>query len=257
MLLSINNISKQPQPPKNGKAYRRQKYAADTVTTHRAVEKHSAIVTTISPTSLIRTILPDEFRCTLKYCSSKNSYTTGASGVVGGVNSYQMNGLYDPDATGIGHQPYGFDQVTPFYSVYSVLNWRAVTTVTGVDDTSTYLAWLIRPNNSATVLAGDTLEQVSEYDETNFAMLGMGSSGVPFQQFNLPLVNLPKLEGLSKDAYLGNTGYRAGVTANPGAGPYFAVGIGNANGLSAKVATITVEIFFDAVFQGRKSTPQS
>lgn len=36
-------------------------------------------------------------------------------------NAFSMNSLYDPDYTGVGHQPYGFDQWGALYQYYTVL----------------------------------------------------------------------------------------------------------------------------------------
>lgn len=36
-------------------------------------------------------------------------------------NKFSLNGLYDPDISGIGHQPYGFDQMMSLYNTYVVL----------------------------------------------------------------------------------------------------------------------------------------
>ncbi len=33
---------------------------------------------------------------------------------------FRLNSLYDPDLTGTGHQPYGFDQFAALYSRYKV-----------------------------------------------------------------------------------------------------------------------------------------
>lgn len=38
--------------------------------------------------------------------------------------SYRANSLYDPDFTGTGHQPIGFDQLMNFYNHYTVLGSR-------------------------------------------------------------------------------------------------------------------------------------
>lgn len=43
-----------------------------------------------------------------------------SSGAVGG-NVFRMNSVYDPDFTGLGHQPLYFDQFTPVYEKYVVL----------------------------------------------------------------------------------------------------------------------------------------
>ncbi len=222
----------------------------------RALERHTQQTLVVPPSQMLRSIFPDTLRRVLKYCSSK-SYTTGTSGIVGSTNTYRLNGLHDPDTTGVGHQPYGYDQLTPFYGVYTVVRAWAEITVSGVDDSSTYLAYMVQPSLSTTTLASSTLEQVSEYDEMNFIMLGQSSSGIPNQSIRLPKIDLPKLEGLSMESYLGNSNFRGSVGSNPSQGSQFVVGIGNAAGTSAKVATLTVELFFESVWQSRKSLPQS
>ncbi len=205
---------------------------------------------------MIRSILPDRYHCVFKYCSSKQ-YSSSTGGIVGSTNTFRLNGLHDPDVTGAGHQPYGYDQITPFYASYTVRRAWATITVTGVDDSSTFLAYMIQPQGSSTTLAGLTLEQVSEYDETNFVVLGQSSSGVPNQQVTIPLIDLPKLEGFSWPAYYGNSNYRASVGSNPSQGSQLVLGVGNAAGTTGKVATLTIEIFFDSYWEGRKSLPQS
>lgn len=234
----------------------RSRRPKNTIAQARAVEQHSSIVTTISPRTMLRTVLPDEFRATLKYCSHK-AYACSSTGLVGSTNTYACNGLFDPDLTGVGHQPYGYDQLTPFYGIYTVTRIRAVVTVTASDDSSNYLAWSWRAYNSPTILAGASLEFCSEFDEFNFAILGASSSGVPYQQFNLPAIDLPKLEGLTTSAYLGNPNYRAPTTSNPAATPFFTIGLGNTNGGNAKTAQITVELFYDCIFQSHKSVAPS
>ena len=56
-------------------------------------------------------------------------------GAVGIPASYvfSANGLYDPNITGIGHQPRGFDQLMALYDHYVVIGVRAILTVHGSD----------------------------------------------------------------------------------------------------------------------------
>jgi hypothetical protein len=46
--------------------------------------------------------------------------TNGAAGVFNSTQQYRLNSLYDPDHTGAGHQPYGYDQITAIYQKYKV-----------------------------------------------------------------------------------------------------------------------------------------
>lgn len=39
---------------------------------------------------------------------------------------YKANSAFDPDSTGTGHQPYGYDQLTPLFREYSVLSSKIV-----------------------------------------------------------------------------------------------------------------------------------
>jgi hypothetical protein len=62
--------------------------------------------------------LPDSTIRTLKYAAQ---FTINPA--VGTPQTYVFaaNGLYDPDVTGIGHQPYGLDQLMANYNHYEVL----------------------------------------------------------------------------------------------------------------------------------------
>ncbi len=43
---------------------------------------------------------------------------------VGGQYVFKLNGMFDPNTTGTGHQPYGFDQMLNIYQRYCVLRNR-------------------------------------------------------------------------------------------------------------------------------------
>ena len=45
----------------------------------------------------------------------------GAVGVCGSEKVYRLNSLFDPDLSGVGHQPYGYDQLMAIYQRYKVI----------------------------------------------------------------------------------------------------------------------------------------
>ncbi len=49
------------------------------------------------------------------------------------VRIYSANGLYDPDVTGIGHQPRGFDQIKTMYDHYHVLQSKITVDFSNLD----------------------------------------------------------------------------------------------------------------------------
>lgn len=62
--------------------------------------------------------LPSSKVVQMRYCE-----TFGLVSTVGALGSYEWsaNDLYDPNITGGGHQPYGFDQWSVFYTKFTVL----------------------------------------------------------------------------------------------------------------------------------------
>lgn len=57
------------------------------------------------------------------YCKLRYAFTAQQLGLVTGVINRQiwkMNGLFDPDTSGTGHQPYLYDQLSALYTRYRV-----------------------------------------------------------------------------------------------------------------------------------------
>lgn len=88
--------------------------------------------------------LPDRLCCNLLFTQSVALVGSPASG----SQVYRLNSLYDPDKSGVGHQPAQFDQLAALYDQYVVLSCiveaemynssstalRAVMVASGVDD---------------------------------------------------------------------------------------------------------------------------
>lgn len=70
--------------------------------------------------------LPSSLVTTLRY-RQQYSYDT-ASGLLGSY-SFRANSCFDPDYTGIGHQPMGFDQFAALFAHYTVLKSTIKVTV--------------------------------------------------------------------------------------------------------------------------------
>lgn len=64
-----------------------------------------------------RNPFPNRAIVKLKYCEGFNQ---NPSGVLRGRHLYSCNKLYDPNTTGIGHQPLGYDQYAQLYDMYWV-----------------------------------------------------------------------------------------------------------------------------------------
>lgn len=103
--------------------------------------------------------LPFKLVTNLSYHSN---YTTGAGGAAGAmtVRIYNAGGLYDPDYSGTGHQPLGFDQIMPMYDHYVVLG--ATIMVKAAPGTSTYNNTIVGVSGNAIVTLKTSAQDYQE-----------------------------------------------------------------------------------------------
>jgi len=65
-----------------------------------------------------------------------------AAGGIAVSQVYNLTSLFDPDTTGTGHQPIGFDQIMPMYDHYTVIGARARVELVNADETQPQLCLL-------------------------------------------------------------------------------------------------------------------
>lgn len=81
------------------------------------------------------------------------------TGGVPATHIFRLNSLYDPDYTGIGHQPLGFDQIMPLYNHYTVLGAK-VTLIWSNHDPSYNKMCIaqIKDNTTLSTISGEMIE---------------------------------------------------------------------------------------------------
>jgi len=72
---------------------------------------------------------PKMLKMTHKYC--EQIQLTSTAGVIQNY-FFRANGMYDPNQTGTGHQPYLFDQVGSLYNHYCVIGSKATVTFANI-----------------------------------------------------------------------------------------------------------------------------
>jgi len=159
-----------------------------------------------------------------------------------------MNSLYDPDLTGTGHQPYGYDQLKVFFQNYLVtevtIEMQVVQqTYNGDTVTVSFLPWY---SATAPPTAQDYLAEV-----------GSESIQLPAGQVvkYKRTFSLPEILAIAPAEYLSDTQYRTAVGANPTLAPVFNLSYTCG---SATQPTFTVRalltykaLFTDSVFQAQ------
>lgn len=110
----------------------------------------------------------------LRYCET----ITLNPGV--GLNTthiFSANGCYDPNTTGVGHQPYGFDQLMSMYNHFTVVGSQCTIKLANSSGSLPYYAGiLLRDSATATSTTLDT-SLILEQPGNKMKLLGYGASG--------------------------------------------------------------------------------
>lgn len=123
---------------------------------------------------------------------------------------FRLNSLFDPNLTGTGHQPKGFDQLAAFYSRYRVYHCRYRLTFAQTSNAIPIYCG-VAPTNT---LTGFT--DITDHAETPFSqyIVAVNSNPLPTGSFR-GKVDLAKLNGKTRVAYEADDTTQALTTANP------------------------------------------
>lgn len=135
--------------------------------------------------------LPARFSCVHKYAQTF-TLTTGTVGVMGTQNSFRLNCMYDPDATGTGHQPYGYDQMVALYNGYQVKAVKVTLIWSTVGASSEVMgAYTTYPDLGGTSLTGFDCDTCTERPNVNTILLSpSGNNRVVEQNFYTKIHNI-------------------------------------------------------------------
>lgn len=131
-----------------------------------------------------------------------------------GVRSYtwNLNSLFDPNRTGLGHQPYGFDQLcgapgSSLYNRYRV--YRVDYVLTCANDTYN-IHYGALPSNSLS----PPINNVSEMRENPRAQYAVQNPGGTLKRIK-GTISLPALTGRTKQQYMSDDSYQSVYNASP------------------------------------------
>lgn len=120
---------------------------------------------------------------------------------------FNMNSAYDPDETGVGHQPYGFDQLAGLFAHYRVykLSWH----IQFAPSNDRLVVCVVPVNGS---ISPTTVASAGELPLAVTKVLGYGG-GVP-TKFN-GKQSLPRLTGATSIQYKTDDRYSSTINASP------------------------------------------
>lgn len=196
--------------------------------------------------SRIRTPVPYKMCTKLRYCDTI-SLNIGLTGIPGNY-VFRGNSMYDPDFSGAGHQPRGFDQLQALYDHHVVIGSKITVRAMGNDITEN-------------VLMGITLQDISttESDYTYYMeRADTVAKRVAIDGFETTLTmshNPPRWLGRSKA--LSDPELKGSASANPTEQSFYVVWAASPQGVDEAATHFVVELEYLAVFIEPKNPGQS
>lgn len=165
-------------------------------------------------------------------------------------NVYRGNSLFDPDLTGTGGQPLGFDQWAAFYASYTVLasECKVTSMLNGSVGPNNLIAGVVPTLFSNALGTGDQ-ERADEFPYSKHAPVMVGNVGVG-QNVVKNYMTTNKIWGVVRPAVQIADSFSALVTTNPASGWFWHV-YNYVPGSQTNSLIQEVELTYYCVFESR------
>jgi hypothetical protein len=223
-------------PKRGGKSRRPRNGANNGKSTGRNAAQGSMTATTATTGLILRSLPLFPYRCrrSLNYYDT-SSITTGAS--TANAYVFSANGAFDPNISGTGGQPMGFDQMMTFYNHYTVMRSRIRIECVNSSTVQTVTAG-IAVSGSATVVSG--IEQLLENGDVAIVRLNTVATASSMGKLGRRL-NVAKFQGI--DDIMDDPNMRGDASSNPSEQVYYHFSVHNP--FSATQATVFFEAFLE------------
>lgn len=189
--------------------------------------------------------VPDRLYVKLRY-REQLSWTQAAGNL--GDNVYRGNSLFDPDLTGTGGQPLGFDQWSAFYGSYTVLGSSIDVSSQMNSGPPQQAKVILVPTNLSTAFGAGEQERAEESPYAKSQDIVMGAAGVGQGRIK-SYMSTAKMEGVVRPAVQIADSFSALTTANPTAPWFWHVCNYTTGGQQSLIQQVVITYY--CVFEGR------
>jgi len=221
------------------------------MSTKESTSKKLAVLASHTHTSLkqgLGMVFPTRLRRTLQYVD--NYLLSSTAGSVA-TQQWKVNSMFDPDLTGTGHQPRGFDQLcstTGPYVKYRVLAVRISGEAVSTNDATLTLINGFSDLSTIPAIAGGGIGSISGTSELpGWTALFIPPTGAPVARF-AQAARIAEIESVTESAVLSEDNYSATSVADPADLAYFTCKMQAENGGTA-AANLMVRFEFDVQFE--------
>lgn len=202
--------------------------------------------------------MPKTFTTRLRFCEIYSFNPTAASY---SANEFRANDLYDPNYTGVGHQPLPFDQLMAFYDHFTVtkskihVNFQHTSTASGGVPAACGILLSDAPNSIASFSGLQHIIEDPEFGGKYVIVAGGNSDGLTGSQSVTRYFDAAKFFG--KNNIVGAADYRGSASGSPTEDAYWTVFCHSVAANDPGEITAFVTIDYIATFTEPKGLVQS
>lgn len=189
-----------------------------------------------------------QMRCEVTYCEYAVSLDPGAGTAATYV--FAANGLYDPNVTGAGHQPMGFDQLIALWNQYVVIGGVVKVTFSNYDGSHAQLVGITMKDSAST--SADPRSYI-EWGNTTWSQVGqLGGTPTKTLTHKFDIGKFAAADIYNEQSFTGTS------SSNPTNTLHIAIWAAPVDGVSnPNPVYATVEISYDVVFRSPGGTALS
>lgn len=230
-----NLMRKRTRAPSKKK--KKSKYAKTSRSTKLSTLRYGNLM---AYSKLDKGLLGKRFRTKLVYLEPGLQINPGAAAVAANY-VFSANGCYDPNVTGIGHQPSGFDQLMTFFDHYTVISSKIFVHYRNTDTLLHQYVGVYLSDSSST----ETDKRVIiENGLGNYTFLAENGKDTSTADLCLA-ANMSKF--LGRPDVLSEDDLRGGVTSNPAEQAYFHVWTSPT--MSADASSVDIDVRIEYVVE--------
>lgn len=168
-----------------------------------------------------------------------------------GFFKYVCNGMYDPNNTGVGGQPYYFDQMSAIYDHYTVIGSKITVKVVPVTVPAVAFRISLSQNDDATQ-TNNTVSGTAEQSSGSVFIFPAGATDTVKS-----LTNRWSAKKTFGGSVLGNDNLQGSISANPSELTIWSVGIQAMDTISTISVYLEINIEYIAIWEEIKDIAQS
>ncbi len=189
-------------------------------------------------------LIPNEMRVSLKYAQTNN--------IAAGTYSLQVfrgNSAYDPDYTGVGGQPLGFDEFSALYQNFRVHS-STITWHSGSQASGSTQVMMVVPTLSTSSLTNIGNTVCMPYAKSE---LLQGDTGAPSVRTIVHAMRTHEIFGVRRSIVENDDTYWGSDSANPGKQFYWHCALAATDGATVLTAEGYIVVEYDMIFFNRKN----